>query len=126
MSVVSFDEIYESGQKAQSEVKEFVRKLEIKGVYKDEIQVVIVKPKGSDFSSVIFPNASGFGVRCHVVGDADTMGWINVYVDQMILDGGHDTMDCIRAWATKGSEIYASMGRKPGQLKLSKVLRFEK
>tara|TARA_R100000963_G_C4597559_1_gene72424 strand:- start:52 stop:411 length:360 start_codon:yes stop_codon:yes gene_type:complete len=68
-----------------------------------------------------------FGVFGHLFDDESKTGFVNVFVDQLVLEGGHmTTRELVKAHMDENLAMTARMGKTPGQLKLIKGLRFER
>jgi len=111
MSVVSFKELATSqGNRG--------RTTKITGNPGDEIDLI---PKAFHPHS----EGDGYGVLCHLDDDETCTGFVNVFENQLILEGGMSTKALIQSLMDNGLVLTARMTKTPGQLRLIKGLRFE-
>ena len=111
MSVISFKELAnKKGDRG--------RMTKITGTAGDEIDLV---------PTAFHPHSEGdgFGVLCHLPDDETCSGFVNVFDNQWILEGGMSTKELFQLHMDDGLVLTARMTKTPGQLRLIKGLRFE-
>ena len=112
MSVISFKELANSkGDRGRTTM--------ITGQAGDEIDLV-------PLSFHPHSDGDGYGVLCHLDNDETCTGFVNVFENQLILEGGLSTKLLIKQHMDDGLVLTARMTKTPGQLRLIRGLRFEK
>ena len=111
MSVISFKELANSGGDRG-------RTSKITGKAGDQIDLV-------PMSFHPHSDGDGYGVLCHLVDDETCTGFVNVFDNQLVLEGGLSTKLLIQQHMDDGLVLTARMTKTPGQLRLIKGLRFE-
>ena len=115
MSILSFSDL---AKKSNTDRRTYTK---ISGNAGDQIAVIVLS---------MHPHAEGdgYGIKCHVPNDETVTGFINIFEDQLVLEGpkgGIIVSDVVDEYIEAGKPMACRLTKKAGQLRMVKGLRYQ-
>lgn len=113
MSILSFSDL---AKNSKSDRRTYTK---ISGNAGDQIAVTVLS---------MHPHleGDGYGIKCHMPNDETVTGFINVFEDQLVLEGpkGIIVSDVVDEYIEAGKPMACRVTKKAGQLRMVKGLRY--